>query len=113
MQHHFDTNPADLRVGIAPCIGMPVYEVGDEVVTAVHEAFGTLDQLVTYHPASGKPHFNLKSANRQSLIQAGVRPNHIEIAPYCSYDDDDWFYSHRRDKGITGRFGSGLMLLPQ
>jgi copper oxidase (laccase) domain-containing protein len=51
----------------------------------------------------GKIHFDLWEANRLLLKSAGVKE--IEVAGLCTACNlDDWF-SHRAEKGKTGRFG--------
>jgi hypothetical protein len=50
-----------------------------------------------------KIHFDLWSANKLLLQQAGVEQ--IELSGLCTAcHNDDWF-SHRAERGKTGRFG--------
>jgi len=46
---------------------------------------------------------DLWEANRILLKQAGI--NQIEIARLCTACKPEAWYSHRRDAGVTGRFG--------
>ena len=102
MQGRYGSNPSDIIAGIGPSIGPEAYEVGIEVVTEVEKAFGSLaGELLPKF--DGAVHFDLWQANRVSLEKAGVRE--IEVAGICtSTQKHDWF-SHRGDKGKTGRFG--------
>jgi len=43
---------------------------------------------------------------KDTAIQLGVPSNQIETLPFCSYRDDNLFFSHRRDGGHTGRMMS-------
>jgi copper oxidase (laccase) domain-containing protein len=47
--------------------------------------------------------------NASVLKQAGVKQ--IEIARRCTACDVDEWYSHRKEKGNTGRFGAILSLV--
>lgn len=47
--------------------------------------------------------FDLKEANRLLMEQAGVLPENISVSSWCTSCHADYFHSHRRDKGNTGR----------
>ena len=105
MQEHYASNPADILAAIGPAIGPDHYEVGKDVISQVEEAFGdNAESLLEKHNES--IHFNLWRANQFLLSKAGVEK--IEIAGICTAcHTDDWF-SHRGEKGKTGRFGALL-----
>lgn len=50
--------------------------------------------------------FNNNAYLYDTVKRFGVPAAQIEIMQYCSYRDDDLFFSHRRDKGTTGRMMS-------
>lgn len=103
----FGSRPADILAAIGPSIGPCCYEVGEEVVAQIREAFGAQDGLI--RAANGKgPHLDLWSANRLALEQIGVRQ--IEMAGICTACRKDEFFSHRAEAGRTGRFGVVVML---
>lgn len=109
MQEHFGSRPEDLRAAIGPGISAERYEVGPEVVRQVEAAFGeaSAELLPRFN---GSTHLDLLAANRLILEEAGVR--HIESAGMCTATHtQDWF-SHRAEKGRTGRFGVLLALKP-
>lgn len=107
MQQAFGSEPHSLLAAIGPCIGPCCYEVGEDVVSAARKAFRRPASL--FHDNGGsRPHFDLPTANRRNLQRAGVR--HIEMSGLCTSCRNDLFYSHRADKGRTGRFGTLLML---
>lgn len=103
----FGTDPADVQAGIGPSIGPEHYQVGEEVVAAVQEAFGQTDDLIT-RSADGSANLNLWLANRLALERAGVIQ--IEVAGLCTATHTDEFYSHRAENGHTGRFGAVIAL---
>lgn len=115
MMREFGSQPETLVAGVGPCIGVAVYEVGEVVITAVHDVFDKPETLLVEPPngpmpgSDGKrPHFNLAEANSQNLARAGVK--HIELSGLCTAERTDLFFSHRAEKGKTGRFGTVLIL---
>lgn len=122
MQREFGTSPAELIAGIGPSIGPCCYEVGDEVIFAVEARLPDYTEEVLVDPDmasagsfcaavnEGRRHFDLWRANELMLIDAGVTEANIEIARLCTACRTDLFYSHRAEKGVTGRFGGILML---
>ena len=107
MQKRYGSNPADIMAAIGPAIGPDHYEVGEDVITQVQESFGDeADSLLEQH--AGSVHFNLWKANQHLLAEAGLQK--IEIANICTAcHTEDWF-SHREEKGSTGRFAALLAL---
>jgi polyphenol oxidase len=56
------------------------------------------------HVYNGRSYFNLWKANKLSLEYAGV--GQVEVAGLCTACNPDDWYSHRAQKGKTGRFGA-------
>ncbi|HRQ38857.1 MAG TPA: peptidoglycan editing factor PgeF [Chloroflexota bacterium] len=112
MQRAFGTNPADVWAGIGPCIGWAQYEVDEPLVGEVQTAFRDWTQLLRRPDGrgNGRYHFDLPAANQQRLQEAGVRP--IELSGLCTAERTDLFFSHRAEKGKTGRFGAIFVLQP-
>lgn len=107
MRERYGSNPSDVIACIGPSIGPDHYEVGDDVITQVRQTFGG-DASLMLPLHGGKTHFNLWKANQYLLERAGV--SKIEIAGICTAcHTDDWF-SHRAEKGKTGRFGALISL---
>jgi polyphenol oxidase len=77
-----DAVAAAIGPGIGPCC----YEVGDDV----RAVFGT-----------SEPTLDLKAIARARLQAAGVRE--IHDCGLCTSCDAERFFSHRRDRGVTGR----------
>ena len=103
MAAEFGSDPRELIAGIGPCIGPCCYEVGEPVISAVRAAFVNADALLLPSPGGGRPHFDLPAANYRNLWRAGVRQ--VENAGICTACRTDLFFSHRAEKGKTGRFG--------
>ena len=107
MQAEYGTKAGNVLAAIGPSISPERYEVGDEVIVAVQERFGT-DAAELLPRFNGSTHFDLWKTNQLLLEQAGVK--NIEVVGICTASNpDDWF-SHRGDKGKTGRFGALVAL---
>lgn len=107
MKKNYGTNPADVIVGIGPSIGPDHYEIGADVILQVMQKFGDdSERVLKSH--NGKIHFNLWEANRMLLERAGV--GQIEVSGICTACNTQDWYSHRAEKGRTGRFGALISL---
>jgi polyphenol oxidase len=108
MQNRYGSNPADILAAIGPSICPNHYEVGLEVVNQVRDAFGSdASSLLSVNGNTRK--FDLREANHLLLEQAGVRQ--IEMSELCTACATDDWYSHRFEKGHTGRFGAMIALV--
>jgi hypothetical protein len=107
MQSAYGSQPGDILAAIGPSIGPDHYEIGGEVIDQVHHAFNSHAETLL-HAHGDRIHFDLWAANRLSLEQAGV--GQIEIAGLCTACHADDWYSHRAEKGKTGRFGALIAL---
>jgi YfiH family protein len=83
-----------LAAAIGPGIGPCCYEVGEEVAEPFRAAYGDV-------VSDGR--LDLWSAAERALRAAGVES--IERADLCTCCHPELFFSHRRDKGRTGRQG--------
>ncbi|MBZ0277422.1 MAG: peptidoglycan editing factor PgeF [Anaerolineae bacterium] len=108
MVQAYGCRPGNIQAGIGPSIGPERYQVGEEVVQAVRDYFGETDGLIRRDPADGTAYLDLWAANRLDLERAGVEM--IETAGICTATHTDEFFSHRAEKGRTGRFGAVLSL---
>jgi len=89
-----------LCIALGPGLTQEKFEVGPEF----KEKFSSEYLL----PLQGKDKylFNNNAYLRDTAIKQGVPADQIETLAYCSYRDDELFFSHRRDGGTTGRMMS-------
>ena len=99
MTLHFHTNPSDCFAYVGTCISQSYFEVDDDVAQYFDQEFYVFDKV------KDKYFIDLKGCNARALSDAGLMKNHIAISPFCTVKDNDLFFSHRYEKGITGRFG--------
>ena len=67
--------------------------MGDEVAAQFDQAFKTRK--------GAKWHVDLKTANAAQLLGLGIQQ--IEIDQACTVENNADFFSHRTEKGVTGR----------
>jgi hypothetical protein len=105
MQAAYDTDPADVHVGIGPSIGPQSYEVGPNVVEMVRAKLDGGDRFLHYLNGDDQnPHFDLWRANAQQLMEAGVPAAQMEISGIDTARRTDEFFSHRAERGECGLF---------
>ncbi len=103
METQFQSKPSDLLVGIGPSIGPDHYVVGDDVIERAEAAFPKQIEEILIKDRDGVK-LDLWRANTISLKKAGVKM--IELSGICTgCNINDW-YSHRGEKGKTGRFAA-------
>jgi polyphenol oxidase len=100
MISEFKSNPADLIAAISPAIGPCCYEVGEDVYNQLHmqAVFSKI-----FHRMNGHIYMNLWQGVKNLLLAEGLKKKNIHICSMCTSDNPEYFYSHRRDKGKTGR----------
>lgn len=98
----------DLRVFVGPCINECCLEMGNEVF----EEFLAADRLYArfFIKKENKWHLNLRKLNRYQLCEAGVIDSSILDLDYCTYCEEDNFYSFRRQKKRNGSMFSFIVL---
>ena len=105
MAEAFGSDPREMLATIGPGIGSCCYEVGREVILEFAEKLGDVRPHVRIDQE--RRHFlNLASANRQLLLEAGLRDDHIQLDTLCTACRTDVLYSHRYENGRTGRFAA-------
>ncbi len=103
MKKKFGVKPENLIVGISPSLGPCCCFFSDP-----HKEL----------PPGFKPYIkqnntvDLWKFSADQLARHGVKPDHIEHARVCTMcGGGEKFYSFRRDRGVTGRFGALIFLL--
>lgn len=104
------SRPGDVLAALGPAIEVDRYQVGDEVAEAAREAFGPAVDLVVRPDGTGRWLFDLWAANRHVLLEAGLAPEHVAVAP-AGTSDDRWF-SDRAERPC-GRFAALAVLGPR
>lgn len=126
MRRCFGTRPSDVKAAIGPGIHGCCYEVGQEVRQQFESQFAYAGDLfrevkesdpvrekypLLFLTARAPGHselptkifLDLVEANRRQLMDAGVSPKNINASPLCTACRPDLLFSHRGEKGVTGR----------
>lgn len=110
MREEFGTRAEDVRACIGPAARACCYEVGREVIDAFNNRFDYAGELFV-PTREGHALVDLHSANRRQLTSAGVAPERIHTAPFCTMCRTDLFFSYRREKILHGRTGRLLAVI--
>ncbi|TVY00594.1 peptidoglycan editing factor PgeF [Cohnella terricola] len=117
MKAVYGVQPANLLAAIGPSIGSCCYEVDENVLRNVRPLLASLREsnpsiddtnVVMPSETEGRARLDLKHLNRQLMIKAGIMPSRIEITSWCTSCRTDLLFSHRKEKGATGRMMSWL-----
>src|SRR5581483_2549688 len=126
MHRWFGSDPRDLKAAIGPGIRGCCYEVGPEIQSTfdaqfsygrdlfretkerseIHEKYPLLfltSRAPGHSELPKKIFLDLAEANRRQLIAAGVPSKNISDLGLCTRCRPDLFFSHRGEKGVTGR----------
>jgi YfiH family protein len=110
MREEYGTRAEDVRACIGPAALVCCYEVGREVIETFRARFDYADELLV-PTREGHARIDLQRANWRQLTSAGVSPERIHTAPFCTICRNDLFFSYRREKKLHGRTGRLLAVI--
>ncbi len=87
--------PERVTVHLGPCIRSCCYEVRDDVLQRFPSEIASR--------RDGRWYLDLPAAARRTLLAAGVPASRIFDTGACTACEPYWYFSHRRDRGATGR----------
>lgn len=87
--------PGNLLAYIGPCISGDNYQVGEEVANQFNSKY--------IRKLKNKMFLDLKAANLDFLINAGLHQTNIEMSDLCSFQEEKLLHSYRRDGKVSGR----------
>ncbi len=102
MRKKYSCIPERMIAYLGPCIGADKYQVGREFKKYFSPEF-----LIE---RDRKFFFDLNKANYSNLVNAGLNAENIYTDNYCTYTNENLFYSYRRDGEKTGRMLSFFAL---
>lgn len=93
-----------IAAAIGPCIGPDSFEVGPEVAAEFRRVFGSAAPI----RAGRGDRFlvDLTAAIRHQLAASGV--GQVDSCPFCTFRDQELFFSHRGGKGLAGRMAAAI-----
>ncbi|MFC4599425.1 peptidoglycan editing factor PgeF [Cohnella hongkongensis] len=109
MRSEYGAKPENMRAAVGPAIGECCYEVDESVVKHVRPLLDTaVGEILKPNEKGDRAQLNLKHLNRQLMIKAGIMPSRIEMSSWCTSCHSELLFSHRKEKGATGRMMSWL-----
>ena len=93
------SDPGDLLAALGPGIGPCCYEVGHEL----RQAFGPGGEEFFRPGRNGRPHLDVRAANRRQLLSAGLHAERILSLDHCTFCRSDLYHSFRREGKGAGR----------
>lgn len=109
MAEEFDTDPSDIIAATGPCICRDCFEVDADLGEKFQSEFGYPG--ISRPGRQGKAYVDLELAAAVQFVEAGIRPENITLMNACTYENRQHFFSHRRDKGITGSMAAYIKLI--
>ncbi len=106
MREKYGSKPENILAGIGPSIGVDHYQVGKDVADHITRAFSDTAGILIER--NNNLYLDLWAANYRTLYDAGIR--NIQVAGVCTACDTHEWFSHRAEKGSTGRFGATIAL---
>ena len=109
MSERFGSRPEELLAGVGPAIQACCYRVNEQV-RATFAANPLAAESAVFEQradAEGQSalYLDVTASNARQLLASGVRPERLEVAPWCTGCAEDLFYSHRMRVHADGRFG--------
>lgn len=93
-----DVRLSDIFVGIGPCIGDCCYNVSIERIKLFDNRFKFKNK---YSKRKGQYYLNLRKIIISVLVSNGIQRKNIEVLPYCTKCNMQYFYSYRGDSKET------------
>lgn len=107
MKKKYGSRPSDLTASVSPAIGACCYEVKEEL----HNSLKKKPEFSNIFIRRGKRIFmDLKKGVKNTLISSGIGKSRIYVSQFCTFCEEKMFFSHRRDKGITGRCATAAVI---
>lgn len=88
----------NIRVLIGPCICQDCYEVSEDVAEVFMKEFSENihDLILKKGVKEGKYQLDLVEVCRQTLLECGVKEEHIELPGICTCHNPELLFSHRK-----------------
>lgn len=110
MVNEFGCNPEDIIAGIGPCIKKCCYEVDEPVFREFKRlSYLNLDNIL-FPKENGKYMLDLVEANRQILMNAGIKEENIDASDICTCCNHEMLHSHRATNGKRGNLAAIIEL---
>ncbi len=112
----------NLRIAMGPAIAGDQYQVSEQVAAQVGATVVSVEpeqvkvSLEALHklsnppvmedPEPGRVRLDVRRINALQLEQLGISPEQVAIAPHCTYQDAENFFSYRRSRQKSSMVGN-------
>ncbi len=111
MNRNYGTDPAGLICAIGPSICRDCYEVSEDVALQFKDVFEDTENIIfPVKEKTGKYLLDLHHAIRETLINAGVKPENIHVTDICTRCNPDYLFSHRINGFDRGNMAAMLAI---
>lgn len=111
MTERFGSDPSDILACVGPSVCVDCYEVSEDVVEKVREAFApALWNRLFYKKDNGKYQLDLWKTNEAIFLEVGILPEHIAVTNVCTHCNSRILYSHRTQGDRRGNLCAFLAL---
>jgi hypothetical protein len=108
---NYGCDPGNILAAIGPGIGPCCFETHADVPDSLRAGLGKdAEPFIAPLPGGEKFRVDLKRANAQWLVQAGISPEHIALCPACTACRGDLFWSHRKVGNVRGSMAAVIQL---
>lgn len=90
-------NPEEMYAYIGPAIEYRNFEAKDDIIQLVNKMSFDTSSFYTLKD-DGAYLLNSKGLIRQTLLNLGIKEEHIKVSTYCTMEDDEKFFSYRKTK---------------
>lgn len=111
MSREFNTKSEDIIAAIGPSIGPCCFEVEKDVASKFYELQHLKTKSFIKKASDKKFYINLWEANKQILLNCGVKSGNIAISNICTSCYSELLFSHRKSKGKRGTMAAMLCLV--
>lgn len=102
MQKLYNSKPENIIAVIGPCISFKHFETSDEAIFELSKTISNTKGLFKNNYA------DLKGINERQLKEVGVEK--IDICPYCTVENNDKFFSYRKENATKLRHSAVIKL---
>lgn len=101
MAEQYDSKAHNVKVAISPCICENCYEVDRSLAFEFEKEFRRNDVSLP-HTNPEKAYLNLRLAAELQFLDCGILRENIYHISCCTYENEELFYSYRRDDKKAG-----------
>jgi YfiH family protein len=83
---------------VAVTVGASLFPEEDQGTTLLDRLFALADSPLGLDPLAGRVRLDVRRVLRHQLRQMGILDRQMAIAPFCTYQQPDAFFSYRREQ---------------